>query len=92
MKVILNISLVCFLQPLADGASNPSLRENPKQAILPNQVLELSTSSSLESLSQGGKEDGASSTTINSAARDERDQDQTFFKVTCFPEVLLCDM
>lgn len=44
-------------RPLADGSSNPSLHENLKQAILPNQPVEASPSSSLGSLSQAEKED-----------------------------------
>ncbi|NP_001005347.1 ellis-van Creveld syndrome protein [Gallus gallus] len=78
-------------RPLADGSSNPSLHENPKQAVLPNQVTEASTSGSLESLSQGDKEDCSSSTTIHSTTSDDRFQDRAFFKVTCFPEVLTCE-
>uniref|UniRef100_A0A7M4E6R8 EvC ciliary complex subunit 1 n=1 Tax=Crocodylus porosus TaxID=8502 RepID=A0A7M4E6R8_CROPO len=78
-------------RPLADGSSNPSLHENPKQAVLPNQVVEASTSSSLGSLSQGDKEDCSSSTTIHSATSDDRFQARTFLKVTCFPEVLTCE-
>uniref|UniRef100_A0A8C9FU18 Uncharacterized protein n=1 Tax=Pavo cristatus TaxID=9049 RepID=A0A8C9FU18_PAVCR len=75
-------------RPLADGSSNPSLHENPKQAVLPNQVTEASTSGSLESLSQGDKEDCSSSTTIHSTTSDDRFQDRAFFKVTRFPEPL----
>uniref|UniRef100_A0A8C8S3W3 EvC ciliary complex subunit 1 n=1 Tax=Pelusios castaneus TaxID=367368 RepID=A0A8C8S3W3_9SAUR len=78
-------------RPLADGSSNPSLHENPKQAVLPNQIMENSTSSSLGSLSHGDKEDSSSSTTIHSATSDDRFQDRTFLKVTCFPEVLTCE-
>ncbi|XP_065591869.1 evC complex member EVC isoform X1 [Cyrtonyx montezumae] len=78
-------------RPLADGSSNPSLHENPKQGVLPNQVTEASTSGSLESLSQGDKEDCSSSTTIHSTTSDDRFQDRAFFKVTCFPEVLTCE-
>ncbi|XP_067412512.1 evC complex member EVC isoform X2 [Emydura macquarii macquarii] len=78
-------------RPLADGSSNPSLHENPKQAVLPNQIMENSTSSSLGSLSHGDKEDCSSSTTIHSATSDDRFQDRTFLKVTCFPEVLTCE-
>ncbi|XP_048799082.1 ellis-van Creveld syndrome protein isoform X1 [Lagopus muta] len=78
-------------RPLADGSSNPSLHENPKQTVLPNQVTEASTSGSLESLSQGDKEDCSSSTTIHSTTSDDRFQDRAFFKVTCFPEVLTCE-
>ncbi|XP_025977744.2 evC complex member EVC isoform X1 [Dromaius novaehollandiae] len=78
-------------RPLADGSSNPSLHENPKQAVLPNQVMETSTSGSLGSLSQGDKEDCSSSTTIHSSASDDRFQARTFLKVTCFPEVLTCE-
>ncbi|XP_054855959.1 evC complex member EVC isoform X2 [Eublepharis macularius] len=78
-------------RPLADGSSNPSLHDSPKQAVLPHQILEGSTSSSLGSLSQAAKEDCASSTTMHSAASDDRYQDQTFLKVARFPELLTCD-
>nr|XP_009934671.1 PREDICTED: ellis-van Creveld syndrome protein [Opisthocomus hoazin] len=78
-------------RPLADGSSNPSLHENPKQTVLPNQVMEASTSGSLGSLSQGDKEDCSSSTTIHSTASDDRYQAQAFLKVTSFPEVLTCE-
>ncbi|NXT84391.1 EVC protein, partial [Zapornia atra] len=78
-------------RPLADGSSNPSLHENPKQAVLPNQVMETSMSGSLGSLSQGGKEDCSSSTTIHSTASDDRFQARAFLKVTSFPEVLTCE-
>uniref|UniRef100_U3IA47 EvC ciliary complex subunit 1 n=1 Tax=Anas platyrhynchos platyrhynchos TaxID=8840 RepID=U3IA47_ANAPP len=78
-------------RPLADGSSNPSLHENPKQAVLPNQVMETSTSGSLGSLSQGDKEDCSSSTTIHSTTSDDRFQARAFLKVTCFPEVLTCE-
>ncbi|KGL72902.1 Ellis-van Creveld syndrome protein, partial [Tinamus guttatus] len=78
-------------RPLADGSSNPSLHESPKQAALPNQVMETSPSGSLGSLSQGDKEDCSSSTTIHSSASDDRFQARTFLKVTCFPEVLTCE-
>ncbi|XP_054247574.1 evC complex member EVC [Indicator indicator] len=78
-------------RPLADGSSNPSLHENPKQAVLPNQVMETSTSGSLGSLSQGDKEDCSSSTTIHSTTSDDRFQARAFLKVTSFPEVLTCE-
>ncbi|NXJ94370.1 EVC protein, partial [Corythaixoides concolor] len=78
-------------RPLADGSSNPSLHENPKQAVLPNQVMETSMSGSLGSLSQGDKEDCSSSTTIHSTTSDERFQARAFLKVTSFPEVLTCE-
>ncbi|NXA31399.1 EVC protein, partial [Eudromia elegans] len=78
-------------RPLADGSSNPSLHENPKQAALPNQVMETSPSGSLGSLSQGDKEDCSSSTTIHSSASDDRFQARTFLRVTSFPEVLTCE-
>ncbi|XP_048364906.1 ellis-van Creveld syndrome protein isoform X2 [Sphaerodactylus townsendi] len=80
-------------RPLADGSSNPSLHDTAKQrAMLPHQTLGGSTSSSTGSLSQGAKDDCTSSTTIHSAASDDRYQDQTFLKVTCFPELLACDV
>ncbi|XP_056346081.1 evC complex member EVC isoform X1 [Oenanthe melanoleuca] len=78
-------------RPLADGSSNPSLHENPKQTILPNQVVETSMSGSLGSLSQGDKEDCSSSTTIHSTASDDRFQARAFLKVASFPEVLTCE-
>ncbi|XP_064007545.1 evC complex member EVC isoform X4 [Pogoniulus pusillus] len=78
-------------RPLADGSSNPSLHENPKQAVLPNQVMETSMSGSLGSLSQGDKEDCSSSTTIHSTTSDDRFQARAFLKVTSFPEVLVCE-
>ncbi|XP_053921098.1 evC complex member EVC isoform X3 [Cuculus canorus] len=78
-------------RPLADGSSNPSLHENPKQSVLPNQVMETSTSGSLGSLSQGDKEDCSSSTTIHSTTSDDRFQARAFLKVTSFPEVLTCE-
>ncbi|NXL25632.1 EVC protein, partial [Setophaga kirtlandii] len=78
-------------RPLADGSSNPSLHENPKQAVLPNQVVETSMSGSLGSLSQGDKEDCSSSTTIHSTTSDDRFQARAFLKVTSFPEVLTCE-
>uniref|UniRef100_U3K4H1 EvC ciliary complex subunit 1 n=1 Tax=Ficedula albicollis TaxID=59894 RepID=U3K4H1_FICAL len=78
-------------RPLADGSSNPSLHENPKQTILPNQVVETSMSGSLGSLSQGDKEDCSSSTTIHSTTSDDRFQARAFLKVASFPEVLTCE-
>ncbi|XP_066173344.1 evC complex member EVC isoform X3 [Sylvia atricapilla] len=78
-------------RPLADGSSNPSLHENPKQAVLPNQVVETSMSGSLGSLSQGDKEDCSSSTTIHSTTSDDRFQARAFLKVATFPEVLTCE-
>ncbi|CAN8208137.1 unnamed protein product, partial [Coccothraustes coccothraustes] len=78
-------------RPLADGSSNPSLHENPKQAVLPNQVVETSMSGSLGSLSQGDKEDCSSSTTIHSTTSDDRFHARAFLKVASFPEVLTCE-
>ncbi|XP_009575878.1 PREDICTED: ellis-van Creveld syndrome protein-like, partial [Fulmarus glacialis] len=78
-------------RPLADGSSNPSLHENLKQSVLPNQVMETSTSGSLGSLSQGDKEDCSSSTTIHSTTSDDRFQARAFLKVISFPEVLTCE-
>lgn len=54
-------------RPLADGSSNPSLHKNLKQAVLPNQPVEASPSSSLGSLSQAEKDDRSSSSSIHSA-------------------------
>ncbi|XP_064306852.1 evC complex member EVC [Phalacrocorax carbo] len=78
-------------RPLADGSSNPSLHENPKQSVLPNQIMETSMSGSLGSLSQGDKEDCSSSTTIHSTTSDDRFQARAFLKVISFPEVLTCE-
>ncbi|NXR27989.1 EVC protein, partial [Cinclus mexicanus] len=78
-------------RPLADGSSNPSLHENPKQTILPHQVVETSMSGSLGSLSQGDKEDCSSSTSIHSTTSDDRFQARAFLKVASFPEVLTCE-
>ncbi|XP_032915363.1 ellis-van Creveld syndrome protein isoform X2 [Catharus ustulatus] len=78
-------------RPLADGSSNPSLHENPKQTILPNQLVETSMSGSLGSLSQGDKEDCSSSTSIHSTTSDDRFQARAFLKVASFPEVLTCE-
>ncbi|XP_053073568.1 evC complex member EVC isoform X3 [Acinonyx jubatus] len=78
-------------RPLADGSSNPSLHENLKQAILPNQPVEASPSSSLGSLSQAEKEDCSSSSSIHSTASDDRFLSRTFVCVNSFPEVLICE-
>ncbi|KAK2505485.1 hypothetical protein MC885_007509 [Smutsia gigantea] len=77
--------------PLADGSSNPSLHENLKQAILPNQPGEASPSSSLGSLSQAEKDDGSSSSSIHSAASDDRFLSRSFLRAGSFPEVLACE-
>ncbi|KAM6220849.1 evC complex member EVC [Rhynchocyon petersi] len=77
-------------RPLADGSSNPSLHENLKQVALPNQV-EASPSSSLGSLSQAGKDDGSSSSSIHSAASDDRVLGRTFIRVHTFPQVLISE-
>ncbi|KAM8939545.1 evC complex member EVC [Pelodytes ibericus] len=76
-------------RPLADGASNPSLHEQYKQA-LPNQLFADSACSSLESLSHGEKDDSSSSTTIHSSTSEDRLYERTFPRVTSFPEVLTC--
>lgn len=78
-------------RPLADGASNPSLHEKSKRAQLPNQMFEDSAGSSTESLSQGEKEDGSSSTTIHSTTSLDRFYERTFPRVNAFPEVLICN-
>lgn len=78
-------------QPLADGSSNPSLHENLKQTVLPNQPVEASPSSSLESLSQAEKEDGSSLSSIHSTTSDDRFLSRTFVRVNSFPEVLICE-
>ncbi|XP_053421901.1 evC complex member EVC isoform X1 [Nycticebus coucang] len=78
-------------RPLADGSSNPSLHENVKQAVLPHQLVEASPSSSLGSLSQAGKDDGSSSSSIHSATSDDRFLSRTFLRVSTFPEVLACE-
>ncbi|XP_039087970.1 ellis-van Creveld syndrome protein isoform X2 [Hyaena hyaena] len=78
-------------RPLADGSSNPSLHENLKQTVLPNQPVEASPSSSLESLSQAEKEDGSSLSSIHSTTSDDRFLSRTFVRVNSFPEVLICE-
>ncbi|XP_032110061.1 ellis-van Creveld syndrome protein isoform X4 [Sapajus apella] len=75
-------------RPLADGSSNPSLHENLKQAVLPHQPAEASPSSSLGSLSQAEKDDYSSSSSVHSAASDDRFLSRTFLRVNAFPEVL----
>ncbi|XP_073504430.1 evC complex member EVC [Phyllobates terribilis] len=78
-------------RPLADGASNPSLHENYKRTRLPNQIFEDSAESSMESMSQGEKEDGSSSTTIYSNTSLDRFYERMFPRVNSFPEVLQCN-
>lgn len=78
-------------QPLADGSSNPSLHENLKQAILPNQPVEASPSSSLGSLSQAEKEDCSSSSSIHSTTSYDRFLSRTFVRANSFPEALICE-
>nr|XP_045364667.1 ellis-van Creveld syndrome protein isoform X4 [Camelus bactrianus] len=78
-------------RPLADGSSNPSLHENLKQAVLPNQLVEASPSSSLGSLSQAEKDDCSSSSSIHSATSDDRFLGRTFFQASSFPEALTCE-
>ncbi|MBN3286787.1 EVC protein, partial [Polyodon spathula] len=74
-------------RPLADGASNPSLHENSKLVILPNQMQEGSTSSSLESLSQDDEDD--SSHFISSSPLPKEFQNEKVMKLTRFPETLI---
>lgn len=78
-------------RPLADGSSNPSLHENLKHVVLPHQPLEASPSSSLASLSQAEKDDGSSSSSVHSAASDDRLLSRTFLRVDSFPELLACE-
>lgn len=78
-------------QPLADGSSNPSLHENLKQAALPHQPMEASPSSSLASLSQAEKDDASSSSSVHSAASDDRLLSRTFLRVRSFAELLACE-
>uniref|UniRef100_A0A8C6E127 EvC ciliary complex subunit 1 n=1 Tax=Moschus moschiferus TaxID=68415 RepID=A0A8C6E127_MOSMO len=78
-------------RPLADGSSNPSLHETLKQAILPNQPLEASPSSSLGSLSQAEKDNCSSSSSVHSAASDDRFLGRSFLGASSFPEVLTCE-
>ncbi|XP_056411104.1 evC complex member EVC isoform X2 [Hyla sarda] len=78
-------------RPLADGASNPSLHENYKRTRLPNQIFEDFAESSMESMSQGEKEDGSSSTTIHSNTSLDRFYERMFPRVNSFPEVLQCN-
>ncbi|KAM5285875.1 evC complex member EVC isoform 2-T2 [Hipposideros larvatus] len=78
-------------RPLADGSSNPSLHENLRQTVLPNQPVEASPSSSLGSLSQAEKDDRSSSCSIHSATSDDRFLSRTFLRVNSFPETLTCE-
>ncbi|XP_026959192.1 evC complex member EVC isoform X3 [Sagmatias obliquidens] len=78
-------------RPLADGSSNPSLHETLKQAVLPNQPVEASPSSSLGSLSQAEKDDCSSSSSVHSAASDDRFLSRTFLGASSFPEALTCE-
>nr|XP_023494143.1 ellis-van Creveld syndrome protein isoform X2 [Equus caballus] len=78
-------------RPLADGSSNPSLHENLKQAVLPNQPVEAAPSSSLGSLSQAEKDDCSSSSSIHSATSDDRFLSRTFLQTSSFPEALTCE-
>ncbi|XP_045627287.1 ellis-van Creveld syndrome protein isoform X3 [Ursus americanus] len=78
-------------RPLADGSSNPSLHENLKQAVLPNQPVEASPSSSLGSLSQAEKEDCSSPSSIHSATSYDRFLSRTFVQANSFPEALICE-
>ncbi|XP_072802555.1 evC complex member EVC isoform X2 [Vicugna pacos] len=78
-------------RPLADGSSNPSLHENLKQAVLPNQPVRASPSSSLGSLSQAEKDDCSSSSSIHSATSDDRFLGRTFLQASSFPEALTCE-
>ncbi|XP_059531950.1 evC complex member EVC isoform X2 [Myotis daubentonii] len=78
-------------RPLADGSSNPSLHENLKQVVLPNQPVEASPCSSLGSLSQAEKDECSSSSSIHSAASDDRFLRRTFLRVHSFPEALTCE-
>ncbi|XP_053778343.1 evC complex member EVC isoform X3 [Desmodus rotundus] len=78
-------------RPLADGSSNPSLHENLKQVVLPNQLVEASPSSSLGSLSQAEKDDCSSSSSLRSATSDDRFLSRSFLRVDSFPELLACE-
>ncbi|XP_067591590.1 evC complex member EVC isoform X6 [Pseudorca crassidens] len=78
-------------RPLADGSSNPSLHGTLKQAVLPNQPVEASPSSSLGSLSQAEKDDCSSSSSVHSAASDDRFLGRTFLGASSFPEALTCE-
>ncbi|KAJ8268901.1 hypothetical protein COCON_G00115080 [Conger conger] len=70
-------------RPLADGASNPSLHENSRLAILPNP--ESSSSSSLDSLSQEHDEDSSQFVTIPNTFQNDR-----FIRVGHFAETFTC--
>ncbi|KAJ8262105.1 hypothetical protein GJAV_G00162280 [Gymnothorax javanicus] len=73
-------------RPLADGASNPSLHENSRLAVLPN--AESSSSSSLDSLSQENDED--SSQFVTSFPIPDTFQNERFIRVDHFPETFTC--
>ncbi|KAJ8390248.1 hypothetical protein AAFF_G00108170 [Aldrovandia affinis] len=73
-------------RPLADGASNPSLHENSRLAMLPSP--ESASSSSLDSLSQDNDED--SSQFVTSSPIPNTFQNERFIRVSRFPETLTC--
>lgn len=58
---------------------------------MPNQPVEASPSSSLGSLSQAEKGECSSSSSIHSAASDDRFLGRTFLRVSSFPEALTCE-
>lgn len=62
-----------------------------KQVVLPNQPVEASPSSSLGSLSQAEKDDCSSSSSLRSAASDDRFIGRSFLRANSFPELLACE-
>uniref|UniRef100_A0A8C4RQA5 EvC ciliary complex subunit 1 n=1 Tax=Erpetoichthys calabaricus TaxID=27687 RepID=A0A8C4RQA5_ERPCA len=74
-------------RPLADGASNPSLHENTKLGILPNQAQDGTSSSSNDSVSQAADDDDESSHFICSSPIP---QNEMFPKIFRFSETLSC--
>lgn len=59
--------------------------------MLPNQPVEASPCSSLGSLSQAEKDERSSSSSIHSAASDDRFLSRTFRRLDSFPEMLTCE-
>lgn len=78
-------SFAAIFQPLADGASNPSLHEHSKLPAMPNE--ESSSSSDGESLSQEQDNDD-SSQFISSSLVPKSLQNQSFTRVSHYPHTL----
>lgn len=73
-------------QPLADGASNPSLHEHSKLPAMPND--DSSSSTDGDSLSQEQDNDDNSSQFISSSLVPKSLQNQSFIRVSHYPQTL----